>query len=231
MDWVVIFCTSWDQNGLKQNLCQFVPKLCHHTSRQRELIEIDEIEDLSEIESIAVLNQSLIKINADVRQWWGKKAKVSTSSLLFDPFWQAAYESWTTFPDHIDSVPQGHEGDAEKKTKRASELRHKRGPGVDQHLRLDKSVVGQGVQAEQEVFGLVSCRMSVANNLILQVFARFEAASLLVDPIQVLHKNLVIELLVSPGLCWNHMVMNFKKYFCPTFQYQNIGKRCGNGGH
>ena len=54
------------------------------------------------------------------------------------------------------------------------------------------------MQAEQEVLGLVSCRMSVANNLVLHVLARFEAASLLVNPIQVLHKNLVIELLVSP---------------------------------
>ena len=183
------------------------------------------------MESIVIFNQSLIKINTDFRFVSSEEKKTKVSSLLFDPFWQTAYESWTTFPDHIDPVPQGHEGDAEKKTKGASELRHKRGPGVDQHLRLDESVVGQGVQAEQEVLGLVSCRMSVANNLILQVFARFEAASLLVDPIQVLHKKLVIELLVSPGLCWNHMVMNFKKYFCPTFQYQNIGKRCGNGGH
>ena len=128
-------------------------------------------------------------------------------------------------------VPNGEKGESTEKAERASELGHKRGPGVDQHLRLDESVVGQGVQAEQEVLGLVSCRMSVANNFILQVLARFEAASLLVNPIQVLHKNLVVELLVSPGLCWNHMVMNFKKYFCPTFQYQNIGKRCGNWGH
>ena len=87
----------------------------------------------------------------------------------------------------MNTVPQGHEGDAEKKTKGASELRHKRGPGVDQHLRLDKSVVGQGMEAEQEVFGLVSCRMSVANNFVLQVLARFEAPSPLVNPIQVLH--------------------------------------------
>ena len=128
-----------------------------------------------------------------------KEKKSKVSSLLFDPIWQTAYESWTTFPGHIDSVPQGHEGDAEKKTKGASELRHKGGPGVDQHLRLDKSVVRQGVEAEQEVFGLVSCWMSVANNFVLHVLARFEAPSPLVNPIQVLHKKFVVKLLVSPA--------------------------------
>ena len=88
----MIFCTSWDRNGLKQNLCQFVPKLCHHTSRQRELMEMDDhrwnwrfIRNWKYCPSESITDKNQYRFY--VRQEWVKRQRFQA----FYPFWQTAY--------------------------------------------------------------------------------------------------------------------------------------------
>ena len=53
----------------------------------------------------------------------------------------------------MDSIPDSHEGDAEKKTKSSSKLSHKGGPRINQMLSLHQGAVGDGPQGEEEVVG------------------------------------------------------------------------------
>ena len=88
----MIFCASWDRNSLKQNLCQFVPKLCHHTSRQRELMEMDDhrwnwrfIRNWKYCPSESITDKNQYRFY--VRQEWVKRQRFQA----FYPFWQTAY--------------------------------------------------------------------------------------------------------------------------------------------
>ena len=76
----------------------------------------------------------------------------------------------------MDSIPDSHEGDAEKKTKSSSKLCHKGGPRIDQMLSLHQGAVGDGPQREEEVVRDEGADVLVAHKAVLLVEARLPAS-------------------------------------------------------
>ena len=87
-------------------------------------------------------SENEIYCNILLRQNFGRTEQFP-SNLILKPL-QCPLQSMNT-------VPQGHEGDAEEETKGSSELGDKRRPRIDKHLFLHIDVVGHCVEAEQEV--------------------------------------------------------------------------------
>ena len=76
----------------------------------------------------------------------------------------------------MESVPDSHERDAEKKTKSSSKLCHKGGPRIDQLLRFHQGAVGDGPQGEEEVVRDERADVLVAHETVLLVEARLPAS-------------------------------------------------------
>ena len=81
----------------------------------------------------------------------------------------------------MDSIPDGHEGDAKKKTKSSSKLCHKGGPWIDQLFRFYQGTVGDGPQGEEEVVGDKGADLLFPHQAVLLVEARLPASRQLGD--------------------------------------------------
>ena len=124
-----------------------------------------------------------------LRQNFGRTEKFH-SNLILKPL-QRPLQSMNT-------VPQGHEGDAEEETKGSSELGDKRRPRIDKHLSLHIDVVGHCVEAEQEVVCFENWRNFFSNEPVLEIVTRLSTASPFIDSFEVFYVQFTVELLISP---------------------------------
>ena len=99
----------------------------------------------------------------------------------------------------MDSIPNGHEGDAKEKSKSSPKLSHKRGPRVDQLLCLHQGAVGDCPQGEEEVVGDEGADELVAHDPVLLVEARLAAPGQPGDFLQFSIVHIMVEISQLPG--------------------------------
>ena len=126
-----------------------------------------------------------------------KAYPLSQTSLLLSLVIPTLNHSYSC-PHAMYPVPQGHERDAKEETDGSAKVGDKRRPRVDQLFPFHKGVVGDRVQAEQEIRALVRCCLSVPFNSILHVMARLETPCLFVDSNQVFIRKFVKEFFIFP---------------------------------
>ena len=76
----------------------------------------------------------------------------------------------------MDSIPDGHEGDAKKQTKSSSKFCHKGGPWIDQLFGFYQGAVGDCPQGEEEVVGGEGADVLFTQKAVLLVEARLPAS-------------------------------------------------------
>ena len=94
----------------------------------------------------------------------------------------------------MDSIPDGHKGDAKKETKSSPKLGNEGRPRIDQLLRLHQGAVGHGPQGEEvQVLGDEGADVLVAHQAVLLVEAGLPASRQPGDFVQFRIVHLVVE--------------------------------------
>ena len=93
----------------------------------------------------------------------------------------------------LESIPNGHERDPKKESKRSAKLSHKSVKGIDEHLLLKQGVLGQGPEAEGDlVLREVVVRQVLENlvhELVLLVHARLLVVGDFIEVVKSRKKN------------------------------------------